>query len=80
MIAGVSVMKFDSPTITPAIGVLLILMYACVPLSIPITLYLVWTRFTQGLYQKSRRFCFIPLYVTAVLIVFDYIVRAVHSL
>ncbi|MBS0616539.1 MAG: hypothetical protein JSR58_08320 [Verrucomicrobia bacterium] len=34
--------------------------FFCIPLSISVAFYLIWSRYVQGEYKKSRRFCLIP--------------------
>ena len=63
MLAFASVMVFDRPNTPILFGLGLIFMYFLMPLSIPCTFYLVWSRYTHGNYQQSRRFCWIPIWV-----------------
>jgi threonine/homoserine/homoserine lactone efflux protein len=71
MLAFASVMVFDRPNTPIAFGLGLIFMYFLMPLSIPCTLYLVWSRYAQGDYKQSQRYYWIPVYVIgAVLISF----------
>jgi len=78
MFAAASVLVFDSPSMTVPIGLSIIFMYFCVPLSIPVTLYLVWSRFSHSDFKKSRQFCLMPLYVTLGTIAYDTLVEAVR--
>jgi phosphoglycerol transferase MdoB-like AlkP superfamily enzyme len=63
MIAFASVMVFDRPNTPLFFGLALIFLYFLMPLSILLAVYLVWSRFVQGNYKQSRRFCWIPCYV-----------------
>ena len=63
MLALASVMVFDRPNTSILFGLGLIFMYFLMPLSIPCTFYLVWSRYMHGNYQQSRRFCWIPIWV-----------------
>lgn len=58
-----SVLIFDSPSMTMPVGLSIIFMCFCVSLSIPFTFYLIWSRYLQGDYKKSRQFCLIPIYI-----------------
>lgn len=72
MLAFASVMVFDRPNTPIAFGLGLIFMYFLMPLSIPYTLYLVWSRYLQGHYKQSRCYYWISMYVIgAVLISFS---------
>lgn len=66
MYAITSVMVFDSPSMTVPFGLSIIFLFFCVPLSIPFTFYLVWSRYVQGKYKKSRQFCLLPLYIAVI--------------
>lgn len=76
--AGASVMVFDSPSMTIIGGLSIIFMYICIPVSIPITLYLVWSRYIQGKYRQSRLFCLIPLGILVLAAIYDSLISAIH--
>ncbi len=63
LFAATSVMIFDSPGMSLPFGLPIIFLYFCIPLSIPFTFYFVWSRYSQGEYKKSRRFCLLPVYI-----------------
>lgn len=63
MLAFASFMVFDRPNTSILFGLGLIFMYFLMPLSIPCTFYLVWSRYMQGNYKQSQRFCWIPIWV-----------------
>lgn len=69
MLAFVSVMVFDRPNTPILFGLLLIFMYFLMPLTILCTIYLVWSRYAQGDYKQSQRFCWVPLYVIGMVLV-----------
>jgi hypothetical protein len=77
-LAGASFMVFDSSSMTIIGGLSLIFMYFCIPVSIPITLYLVWSRYTQGKYRQSRVFCLIPLVILIMTAIYDSLISAIH--
>lgn len=66
MFAGASTMVFDSPSMTITYGLSIIFLSLCIPLSIPITLYFVWSRYSQDKYKISRLFCLIPFCIAVV--------------
>ena len=41
----------------------MLFLWCCVPLSLPVSLYLVWKSYWAKDYKKSRKFCFLPLFV-----------------
>lgn len=59
MLAVASIMVFDSPSMTVPVGLSIIIMYFCMPLSVPVTIYFVWSRYLQGNYRKSWQCCLI---------------------
>lgn len=71
MFAVTSILIFDSPSMPVLLGLSIIFLYFCVPLSIPVTFYFVWSLYTQENYKKSRQFCLIPVYVAIVAIIYD---------
>lgn len=80
MFAVASILIFDSPSMTVPIGLSIIFMYFCVPLSIPFTLYLVWSRYSQNHYKKSRQFCLIPLCVAVAAVAYDALISSFRLL
>ena len=71
MLAGASILVFDSPSMPIPLGLSIIFVYFCVPLSIPISVYFVWSRYLRGDYQESRRFCLMPLYFFVALLIYE---------
>ena len=64
-----SCMVFDKPNMNIPFGLMLIFLCFSIPLSMLFTLYLVWSRYTRGNYEQSRRLCWIPLYSLGALFV-----------
>ncbi len=77
MMAVASIMVFDCPDMAVPIGLSIIFMYFCVPLSIPFTLYLIWSRYSRNDYKKSRQFCLIPLGLSIATIAYDALVDVI---
>lgn len=71
MFAWTSFMIFGLPNMPIALGLGFILSYFLMPLSIPCTLYLVWSRYMQGEYLQSKRYCLIPLYVIGAALIYS---------
>jgi threonine/homoserine/homoserine lactone efflux protein len=64
-----SSMVSDSPRITPFfVGVIMFIVF-CIPLSIPISIYLMWSRYFRKQYDKARLFSGIPVYVMAIVFI-----------
>ena len=60
-----SSMVSDSPRITPFfVGVIMFIVF-CMPLSIPISIYLMSSRYFRKHYDKARLFSRMPVYGTA---------------
>jgi hypothetical protein len=66
MLASMSVMVFDSPYMSEIIGNTIRFLMYCVPLSVPVTIYLIWSNYLKGQYRKSCLFWFLPLIVFGV--------------
>lgn len=63
--ALLSSMVSDSPRITPFfVGVIMFIVF-CIPLSIPISIYFMWSRYFREQYGKARLFSYIPFYMMA---------------
>jgi len=58
--AMLSSMIFDNPHMTTTLGLSIIFTTFCIPLSIPVSIYLMWSRYFQGLYKKTGFFCTLP--------------------
>lgn len=63
--AAITGMVADSPTVSPAVVAAIVFFSFCVPLSMPVSIYFVWSRYSRKKYKASRRFCFVPLYAMA---------------
>lgn len=77
MIAVTSIMIFDSPSMSIPFGLSIIFLCFCVPLSIPFTIYLIWSRYSQGKYKKSRQLCLLPLYIVITTFVYNALVDTI---
>ena len=81
MLAITSILIFDDPSLSRGLGLVIIFAYWCVPLSIPISLYKVWSQHAAGNYKKCRQYCLAPLYVFIALFVFDTMINTIrHAL
>lgn len=58
-----SMLAFERPTETPlTIGVIVVVM-SCVPLSVPASIYLLWSRYFRRQVNKALIFAGLPVYV-----------------
>ena len=58
-----SMLAFERPTETPlTIGVIVVVM-SCVPLSVPVSIYLLWSRYFRRQVNKALIFAGLPVYV-----------------
>lgn len=73
MLALASFMIFDSPSMTIPAGLSIIFMYFCVPLSIPPTIYFVWSKYSKGDYKRSLQLCWVPVWFFGALIAYPYL-------
>lgn len=67
--AMLSGMIFDNPHMTNTLGLTIIFTTFCIPLSIPVSIYLIWSRYLRGQYKKAVFFCWLPL-LTLVVVCF----------
>jgi len=80
MTAAASAMIFDDPSMPTPLGLSVIFLCFCIPLSIPFTFYFVWSRYSQGEYKKSRQFCLIPLYILIGTLAYHVLTHTIRSL
>ena len=59
--ASCSLMVFDKPNLNIFLGISFIFLAVCAPLSIPVSVYLIWSRYCRGDYKKTRLFCALPI-------------------
>lgn len=63
-----SMLAFERPTETPfTIGVIVVVM-SCVPLSVPVGIYLMWSRYFRNHLSKALIFAGLPVYMFAVML------------
>ncbi len=80
MFAAASAMIFDDPSMPTPLGLSIIFLCFCIPLSIPFTFYFVWSRYSQGEYKKSRQFCLIPMYILMGTFIYHILTDTIRSL
>lgn len=78
--AAASAMIFDDPSMPTPLGLSVIFLCFCVPLSIPFTFYFVWSRYSQGEYKRSRQFCLIPLSILIGAFIYHMLTSSIRSL
>ncbi len=61
MLAGASALVFDNPGLSIPLGLSIILLYLITALSVPFTLYRIWSCYSRDEYRKSRFSCLIPI-------------------
>jgi hypothetical protein len=63
-----SLLAFERPTETPfTIGVIVVVM-SCVPLSVPVGIYLAWSRYFRNRLNKALIFAGLPVYMFIVMV------------
>lgn len=68
--AFLSPMVADSSRVTSFfLGVTIFMMF-CIPLSIPISIYFMWSRYFRKQYDKAHLFSRTPFYVTVIVFIF----------
>lgn len=56
-----SVMVFDNPHMTVPLGLSIIGVIFFIPLSIPVSIYLIWSNYWHSRYKRSLFFCALPI-------------------
>lgn len=56
-----SSMVFDNPRMTIPVGLVIIFLTLLISLSMPISIYLIWSRYLRHLYKQSIFFCSLPI-------------------
>jgi len=57
-----SSMVFDNPRMTVPVGLSIIFLTFLISLSMPVSIYLIWSRYLRGEYKKTRIFCALPIF------------------
>lgn len=57
-----SSMVFDNPRMTVPIGLSIIFLTLLISLSMPVSIYLMWSRYLRGEYRKTLIFCALPIF------------------
>jgi hypothetical protein len=60
--ALLSPMVFDKPSMTISIGFILMFLIGCIPLSMLISIWNMWTKYSKEQYSSVHFFCFLPLF------------------
>jgi hypothetical protein len=58
-----SILIFDSPSITALIGIPIICAFLCVPLSMLVSIWKMWSHYFHKQYHKIHRFCALPFFM-----------------
>lgn len=58
-----SILIFDSPSITALIGIPIICAFLCVPLSMLVSVWKMWSHYFHKQYQKIHWFCALPFFM-----------------
>jgi hypothetical protein len=56
-----SSMTFDNPRMTVSVGLWIMFLTFLISFSMPISVYLMWSRYLRCQYQKTRFFCALPI-------------------
>ncbi len=58
-----SILIFDSPSITALIGIPIICAFLCVPLSMLVSIWKMWSHYFHKQYYKIHWFCALPFFM-----------------
>lgn len=67
--ALLSSMIFAKPSMTIPVGLSIMALIFCIPLSMLISIYLIWSRYNRKEYKKSLLFCALPFSITIVVVI-----------
>ncbi len=61
-----SMLSFERPTETPFTTGVIVVVMSCIPLSVPVGIYLMWSRYFRNHLSKALIFAGLPVYMLAV--------------
>jgi hypothetical protein len=62
-----SMLAFERPTETPFTISVIVIVMSCLPVSIPVSIYLMWSRYFRNQLNKSLIFAGLPIYMLVVM-------------
>jgi hypothetical protein len=71
-----SCMTFDNPRMTVPVGLSIMFFIFLIPFSMPVSIYLMWSRYFRGQYQKTRIFCALPFFTFIAVSIIVEVLRA----
>jgi hypothetical protein len=74
-VALFSIMVFDNPHMTTPVGLLIIFMSFWVPLSIPVSIYLMWSNYSRGQYKRTHLFWGLPFFTFGIVFLLNAIIQ-----
>ena len=70
-----SILIFDSPSITALIGIPIICAFLCIPLSMLVSIWKMWSEYFHAQYEKLYWFCALPFFVLLFAICINIVVQ-----
>lgn len=77
--AWFSPMIFSCSFMPVSIGLSVIFLTCLIPISIPVSIYLIWSRFSKGNYKTMYYFCFLPILTFIGVFILTEVLRALLS-
>lgn len=74
-----STMVFDNDNMSIPLGLFVIAIALLVPLSIPVSIYFMWSHYVQRCYKKCRFFCWMPVMVFCAACILDFTILALFE-
>jgi hypothetical protein len=65
-----SMLIFDKPSMTISIGLTIIFLFLCVPLSMLLSIWQMWSKYRKAKYRQARRLWMLPFFALALAILF----------
>lgn len=78
-LVSISMMVFDNPTITALEGLSIIFMCSLIPLSLPVTIDLMWSSYLSEEYKKTFIFWLTPWLLLGFLLILCLLLEFLHS-
>lgn len=72
-----SVMIFDKPSMPTALGLWIMFMFFCIPLSMVVSVCLIWRNYFLDNLKKTYLHCMLPFFCSAVAIAFNVILQTI---
>lgn len=74
-----SMLAFERPTETPFTRGVIVVVMSCVPLSVPVSIYLIWSRYFRHHPNKALIFAGVPIYVFVAMLLISGLLAVLYT-